>query len=383
MTILFRRMVIFVLCMVFGFSAAAQQSDWKSELQGKLAAYEATKVTPDRTTIVTSGTKFTLLKGGLGLGVTSAGKQYFHIDVNTYENGALKPEFPAVIQRRADRGDARILSAGEKVWISNVYFLRKEDGVELELVTDPYQNVRYWGTLRFIVPKGTQPDPDAILASIREVLAPEESGDAAFCQAVHKIVSAPPISIAKITLLPGGSPPVPPEQPNDFEYHSESFFRTGNQVAQVHRELQQCLSGFAVEDSPVQRANELHSMLKSTDPPYDMRVAVNSRLDGDHTFVAFTFRRWEDPERLKMDYATIAYAYMASGVCNWDFKTAEQATNVNRFINYGEWYQNELGLVKHHIEEKGRLDFCSDPQEKAKFDRLMPTIWPVGIIGKP
>jgi hypothetical protein len=378
-----QRLAVFALALGLGVVSFAQQADWKAAIQTKLAAYEVTKVTPDRTEITLSGTKFKLLKGGIGLGATSAGKRYFRVDVNTYENGVVKPEFPTLIQRRAESGEARILNAGEMVWVSNIYFLNKQEGVELELVTDPYQNVRYWGTLRFVAPKGTQPDADAILASIREVLAPEESGKDAFCRALVKIASTPPYSITKTTLLPGGSPPTPPLNPNDFEYHTESFFRPGDQVTQIHAEVKQCLPGYSVEDAPAQTSTGLHSMLNSTDPPYNTRLAVVSRLDGDHTFVGVTFRRWEDPERLKMDYATIAFVSTASAICSWEFKTADQATNVNRFANYGEWYQNELGAVKQHVQDKGRLDFCSDPKEKEKFDRLMPSIWPVGIIGKP
>jgi hypothetical protein len=44
------------------------------------------------------------------------------------------------------------------------------DGVVFTLFSDPYQDVRYYSTLKFIYPKGTNPSSDQVLSMVAEVL---------------------------------------------------------------------------------------------------------------------------------------------------------------------------------------------------------------------
>jgi hypothetical protein len=186
-------------------------------------------------------------------------------------------------------------------------------------------------------------------------------------------------------LLPGGLPPVVPDKLNDLQYHSENFLRPGDQVKQIHQEVQKCLASYVVEEDAAQHASQWRSSLTSTDPPYNIQLVVISRADGNNTQTFINYSRSEDPERVKMDFATIAYVATAASTCSWQYKTTDQAKNVNRLLthNYGDWFKNEVAQANRHIQDKGRLDFCDDPKEKEKFERLLPSIWPEGVVGKP
>jgi hypothetical protein len=371
-----------VLILGLSVSVAAQQQDWKTVVNNKLSGYALTKVPFDRTTLETPGSKFILNKDGLALLTAVTGRRALFSQSNFYANGAIKPEFPSLLKNKIEQGGARIFSAGEKVWISKASFTGKGDGLELELVSDLVDGTRYWGMLKFIAPKGTQPNGDAISAALSEVLELEDSSPAAFCKALVTLTSTIPNETINSTILPGASlfSKDTDVRQNDFEYHTEYFNLKGDQAVAVHKSIRACLPKYTADGPAAKTEHGWGSNLRSTDPPYDIALTSTAVPAGDHTVVIMTFHRWEDPTKQKLDFAKIAYVRTASATCGWEM-TPEQIKSLGRFT--GAWINQEIGSANRHIEEVGRLDFCDDPKEKAKYDRLVPSIYPRGLVGKP
>jgi hypothetical protein len=348
----------------------------------KLAGYEITKVPFDRNSLESTGSKFILKKDGIALLAAKTGKRSLFSQPNSYTDGVIKPEFPSLLKTKIEQGEARIFSAGEKVWLTKASFTGKGDGLELELVSDLMDGTRYWGTLKFLTPKGAQPDGNAISAAISEVLELEDSSPAAFCKAFVKMTSTVPNEMTSATLLPRASlfPKDVNMTQNDFEHHTETFNLAGDQAAAVHQSIRACLPKYSVDAAPFKTEHGWGSSLRSSDPPYDVVLTSTSVFAVDHTVVITEFHRWEDPTKQRLDFAKMAFVRTASASCGWEM-TQEQLKTLGRFT--GAWYAEEIGSANHHIEEEGKLDFCDDPKEKAKFDRLVANIWPRGLVGKP
>lgn len=88
----------------------------------------------------------------------------------------------------------RVFVTGEKFWVTGVTIGR--DGVVLRLYSDPYNDVRYWGDLKFPFPKGSVPLADELSTTISEVLAvqPDEN-TAANAQQPPSTPQAPPAPV--------------------------------------------------------------------------------------------------------------------------------------------------------------------------------------------
>jgi hypothetical protein len=66
--------------------------------------------------------------------------------------------------------------AGEKFWVTNVDV--KDEGVIFRLYSDPYDDVRYFGELKFPFSKGLVPPADDVLRTVAEVLTVEAAESA-------------------------------------------------------------------------------------------------------------------------------------------------------------------------------------------------------------
>ncbi len=155
--------------------------DPRSEILKRLnAEFTRTKVTTDRTDIVTAGSVLVLHKDGLVMAAVEA----IAPPPNTYKNGTISMGFGANMAWGMELAPAnqqpasiaqRKFVTGEKFWVTE--FLVKQDGAYLVFVSDPYNDVRYYGQLKFPFPKNGTPNADEVMKSIEEVVTVDAPAD--------------------------------------------------------------------------------------------------------------------------------------------------------------------------------------------------------------
>jgi hypothetical protein len=170
-------------CLVLALSgvtslAAAQSADLQKTLE---TAYPLTKATADSTDIVTAGAVLVLEKDNLQMCKVSLPIPTH----NYYKNGEVtQGGLMSVLNKLgnagmgggADATTTRKFVAGEKFWITRIQV--DNDGVTLQFLSDPLQDVRYHALLKFPFPKGQTPPPDQVLATVAQVIK-TDGGDAA------------------------------------------------------------------------------------------------------------------------------------------------------------------------------------------------------------
>ena len=141
-------------------------------LQQKLSVVKLTTTTADRTDIVTAGDIVALHKPGLVM---------FSVDsplppTNVYKNGRIGQGLGTVMMMSDNNHQKRIFVPEEKCWVTRI--LVQNDGVEYDLYSDPYNDVRYYGVLKFPFPeKKVFPPVDSFAQSINDVISavPQDS----------------------------------------------------------------------------------------------------------------------------------------------------------------------------------------------------------------
>ena len=150
--------------------AAAQSADLQKQLE---SAYPLTKATADSTDIVTAGAVLVLEKDNL---------QMCPVNLpiptpNYYKNGSinqggvvgfLNKLGNASMGGGADGTKTRTFVAGEKFWVTKIQV--QNDGVTFQLLTDPFQDVRYHASLKVPFPKGQTPTSGQLLATVGQVI---------------------------------------------------------------------------------------------------------------------------------------------------------------------------------------------------------------------
>ena len=180
--------------------------------QGVLAKYHLTQATADHTDVVTAGDVITLLKSGLVMyGLQNSQSRNGNV---SYHDGKLNAggmtKFSMLGPHDSDALRARSFVSGEKCWLIDVSV--KDDGLYLRFLSDPINDLRYMGSIKFPFDK-KQPmtSADAVLASVAEVISssPLPNGPAAASGP-----SAPSAPAAPTAPLPAiAPPPPPPDQP--------------------------------------------------------------------------------------------------------------------------------------------------------------------------
>jgi hypothetical protein len=152
----------------------SQSADPKISLQQALdSQYVLTKVSADRSDIVTAGTVLVLQKDGLIMYSTASPLP----PLNTYKNGKISKSFGQDLantllapgNNTSASYPQRRFVTGEKFWISE--FAVRKDGIVLALYSDPYKDVRYYALLKFPFDKHSTPSTADALATIAEVLS--------------------------------------------------------------------------------------------------------------------------------------------------------------------------------------------------------------------
>jgi hypothetical protein len=171
-----RRMIHSIAVMVLaGVAPSLHGQDQKAEIQKRLASeFTRTKLTADRSDVATAGSVLVLHKDGLLMCSMDAKAP----PTNTYKNGAISMGFGANMawtmalssanQQPANIPQRKFVS-GEKFWVAE--YLVKDDGVYFLFYSDPLDNIRYFGQLKFPVSKGAFPPADNMMKTIAEVVS--------------------------------------------------------------------------------------------------------------------------------------------------------------------------------------------------------------------
>jgi hypothetical protein len=233
----FRTCAVGAIASILSVALAAQGEP--AAIQQKLSAqFKLTRITADRSDIVTPGDIVVLHKPGLMMyAVTSPMPPS-----NTYKNGRIGQGWGgfgkdlAIGMSTPGGGTAadyphRPFVPDEKCWVTGIQV--EKDGVLFQLYSDPYNDTRYYANLKIPFPNKKEiPSPDAALQSVAEVLtvAPSDNQSASTNQG-----NAPAQALAPIpTPAPASAPMAaipPPPPPADTPPPTIAIGQTEDQVA--------------------------------------------------------------------------------------------------------------------------------------------------------
>jgi hypothetical protein len=187
---------------------ALHGQDSRAEIQKRLAAeFTRTERTADRSDIATAGSVLVLHKDGLVMCSAAA----IASPTNTYKNGTISFAFGANMAWGMALAPAnqpttaipqRKFVAGEKFWVTE--YVVKPDGVVFQFYSDPYNDVRYYGQLKFAFVKNLVPPADEVMKTIEEVITAEaDTQEAAPAEnaAPAQQAAAPPAAAPKAIAL--------------------------------------------------------------------------------------------------------------------------------------------------------------------------------------
>jgi hypothetical protein len=231
-----------------GSALAAQQvGDPATLIKEKLSSeIKLTKASDAHDDIVTAGDVVLLHKDGLMMCSSASSYGYS----NTYQNGVLsgtlnnrakdaakgflKGKLPfgggSTVSDSANNGCAsRKFVSGEKFWVTDIHLARDNSGIIVSTFSDPYNNTRYYGEIKFPFPSKTSVPPvDDEVKTVEEVLtvvpgddtAKGQSGDASqnpsgtnpsgYGQVAGGSAPAPPAPAAPVPAMAPIAPPPPP-----------------------------------------------------------------------------------------------------------------------------------------------------------------------------
>jgi hypothetical protein len=222
-----------VMATIFCAGLQAQVGDPGTLTTEKLASQiKLTKAAADHSDIVTAGDVVVLHKDGLVM--CSSASTYS--DSNTYSGGVLKADYKNRSKDAAKQGGMSILKshipfgggggsvtdavnngcterkfvAGEKFWITAITL--QKDGVLVSTFSDPYNDVRYYGSIKFLFAKGTAPAPDDFVKTVQEVIT-VDPGDAKDGGDSKQAKEAPPASGPAQGPAPAQAPAPAPAAP--------------------------------------------------------------------------------------------------------------------------------------------------------------------------
>jgi hypothetical protein len=183
---------------------SAQTADQRELLEQKLnSQFKLTSINAEGD-IASAGSVLVLQKDDLVMCSTAAKAP----PTNSYKGGKISFGFAAGFAWAAAAGDIsqiqqRKFVKGEKFWVKN--FDVQEDGVIFQFYSDPINDIRYYGKLKFPYPKHTMPPADEMMKTIAEAITVQPDENAAAQQ-------APPPS-QQPTMAPIPPPPPPPDAP--------------------------------------------------------------------------------------------------------------------------------------------------------------------------
>lgn len=213
MPVSLRKAVVFFafLAVVGANSGLNAQGDPKAALiQNLKQTFQPTRFSANRSDVVTAGSAVVLHKDNLLLYTVAVPNP----PRSTYKNEKLSVGFgDAMAVDMADGlaypGGAtaiprKTLGDGEKFWVSDIGIAA--NCIIFRLVTEPYDDGRYYADLKFPIGKGTIPSADDAQKMVSEVLTLDQSD----AQQAQGAVQLPPSSAGASQ---GTEPPLPPLVP--------------------------------------------------------------------------------------------------------------------------------------------------------------------------
>jgi hypothetical protein len=209
------------------FALNAQTAGTPASIQQKLESdFTVSKAAADKSDIVTAGAVLVLKVDGLLMSATTTGSAAS----NTYRDGKISqgmwkiakmPGFGGLVSHSANTTvTTRSFVAGEKFWVTKITV--HDDGVVLELLSDPISDVRYYSTLKFPFTKGALPAPDQVDTTVGEVLKVQPDDAAASDDKGAKGGKQPAAGAAAAPAAEAAAPPpaamapiAPPPPPAD------------------------------------------------------------------------------------------------------------------------------------------------------------------------
>jgi hypothetical protein len=178
---------------IFSAGLRAQVGDPGTLIQEKLVSQiKLTKTAADHSDIVTAGDIVLLHKDGLMMCSTAGGYAFS----NTYQNGVVAPNLKnraknafgawgkglltgggSDVAGSANNGcPSRKFVSGEKFWVTGVTL--QKDGILVSIYSDPYNDIRYYGEIKFPFQKGAPVPPvDDFVKTVNEVITVAPSDD--------------------------------------------------------------------------------------------------------------------------------------------------------------------------------------------------------------
>jgi hypothetical protein len=206
----------------------AQAGDPATLIKEKLTSdYKLSKASAAHDDVVTAGDVVVLHKDGLMM-CSSASSYAFS---NTYQNGVLsatqknraKDAASSFLKGKLPFGGggsatdaanngctSRKFVAGEKFFVYDIHLTK--DGVVVMTISDPYNDVRYYGELKFLFPKGSVPPVPDFEKEVEEVITVQPSDDdkGGKEQAKEAPAAAPAAAPEPAAPLTAIAPPPPP-----------------------------------------------------------------------------------------------------------------------------------------------------------------------------
>src|SRR5580698_3786604 len=142
-------------------------------IQQKLdGQFKLTRTTADRTDVVTAGDIVQIHKPGIVMFAVTTPVPA----TNVYKSGRITQGFGTAMAMNNPNVTQRRFVQDEKCWVTRI--LVQNDGVSIDLYSDPYNDVRYFATLKIAYPdKKTVPPVDSFLQTVAEVIsvAPQDN----------------------------------------------------------------------------------------------------------------------------------------------------------------------------------------------------------------
>ena len=211
---------------IFTMGLQAQIDPGTLAQQKLVSQIKLTKTAADRSDIVTPGDVVLLHKDGLMM--CSSDSSYAFS--NSYNNGVLAANSKnrakdaaksfgrsfipfgggANAADAANNGcNSRKFVAGEKFWVTGVTV--QKDGIVVGTYSDPYNDVRFYGEIKFPFAKGAAPPPDDFVKTVSEVITVVPSDDGG--QGGQPAQAAAPTPAPSPTPAPAPMAAIPPPPP--------------------------------------------------------------------------------------------------------------------------------------------------------------------------
>ncbi len=207
-----------VFLTILPVAAAAGAQDIGGLQQALNSKFPLTKITDDRSDIVTAGAVLVLHKDGVVMYSTPTSPP----PINTYKDGRIQTNAAANVAKSLLHSWAlgggnssaaipqRKFVSGEKFFITGT--LVQPDGVMLTVYSDAYNDVRYYAELKFPFSKHGAPSTDEMMRTIDEVVTvqPDDSGSSG--KNGDSSAPAPPAQTQPpAPMAPIAPPPPPPD----------------------------------------------------------------------------------------------------------------------------------------------------------------------------